>query len=218
MQGLWHRFISALTPGVRLTFWTWTVLYLLGVALDFFHVANLGGALTMTGPVVLHGQVWRLASYALLPSGLLDLLVNLISVVVFGGMLERIWTRKDFFIYFFIAAIGSGLAKLVLQPSSAVGLLGPAPIAFALMVATGRLFAHEVMVIPPSFQLTMRQIAILLAIFGFVMMALMAGWVNAVIRVAGGGCGLLYLWARTEIGRPRQAQTVASQRINRLEL
>jgi membrane associated rhomboid family serine protease len=148
----------------------------------------------------------------------MDLLGNGISVIVFGGMLERIWTRRDFFLYCFIAALGAGLAQLALQWFSPAPLLGPSPVTFALMLATGRLLANERIVIPPSLQLTMRQIVILLAVFGFVFIALTAGWANAVIRVSGGAFGLFYLWLRSEMGQPRQARTVASQRINRLEL
>ncbi len=218
MQGFWRRFVSSLTPGVRWTLWIWTLLYLLGIVLGFFHITNVSAWLMLTGPAVWRGQIWRLASYALLPASLLDLLGSGISVAVFGGMLERIWTRRDFFLYCLIAAVGAGLVKLALQLSSPVPLLGPSPIAFALMAATGRLFAHEKILVPPSLQLTMRQAVVLLAALSFIVMALMAGWVNAIIRASGGAFGLLYLWLRSEIGQPREARPVASRRINRLEL
>jgi membrane associated rhomboid family serine protease len=218
MRGLRQWFMSSLTPGVRWALSVWIVFYLLGLALDLLSIANLGGFLMLTGPAVLHGQVWRLASYALLPANLLDLIVNGISVIVFGGMLERVWARREFVIYFLIAAVGAGLAKLALQPASPMPLLGPSPISFALMVAAGRLFAHERILVPPSFQMTMRQAMILLAVLCFLSMAYTMGWTNALIRVAGGAFGLGYLWLRSVIAQPRVARPAVSKRINRLEL
>jgi membrane associated rhomboid family serine protease len=144
--------------------------------------------------------------------------MNGIYVVVFGGMLERIWVRRDFVLYCFIAAVGAGLVKLALQPFSPIPLLGPSPIAFALMAAAGWLLAHEIILVPPSLQLTMRQAVFLFAALNFVIIALMAGWLNAIIRVSGGAFGLLYLWLRGAMGQPREARSIASRRMNRLEL
>jgi membrane associated rhomboid family serine protease len=218
MQGFWQRFVSSLTPGVRWVLSIWTVLFLSAYALDFFHIANVSGWLFMSSPAVLHGQVWRLASYALLPVSLLDLLINGFCVVVFGGMLERIWPRRDFFLYCLIAAVGAGLANLALRTFSSSPLLGPGPVALALMVATGRVLAHEKIMVPPSFELTLRQAVILLTAVSFILLLSRAGWVGAVIQVSGGAAGLLYLWLRSRIGQSRRARSVTSQRINRLEL
>jgi membrane associated rhomboid family serine protease len=218
MQGLWQRFVSSLTPAVRWTLSIWTIFFLLDLALGFFHIVDVGGWLMLTGPAILHGQVWRVATYALLPSNLMDLMMNGISVVVFGGMLERMWLRRDFLLYCLVAAVGAGLVKIALQSISPTPMLGPSPIAFALMAATGRLFAHERMILPPSFEMTMRTAVILLAALSFVFMVCMAGWVNALIRVSGGICGILYLWLRSDLGQPREARPAVSQRINRLEL
>jgi membrane associated rhomboid family serine protease len=218
MRGLWQRFMSALTPGVRWALSVWTICYLLGIVLDFFSVANLHGWLMLTGPAFWHGQIWRLASYALAPASLMDLMMNGISVVVFGGLLERVWVRREFLLYGLIATVGAGLAQLALQAASPVPLLGPSPVAFALMAAAGRLFAHERIVVPPSFQMTMSQAVILLAAVSFVVMGFTAGWISAIIRVSGGGFGLLYLWLRSQIAQPRVARPAVSRRINRLEL
>jgi membrane associated rhomboid family serine protease len=218
MRGLWQRFVSSLTPGVRWALSVWTVFYLLSFLLAFFSLANLGASLLLTGPAVWHGQIWRLASYALLPANLLDWLMNGISVVVFGGLLERIWRPRELLGYCLIAALGAGLAKLALQPASLAPLLGPSPISLALMVATGWLFAHQTILVPPNFQLTIRQVVILLGLLGLLGMVLSAGWANALIRLSGGGFGLAYLWLRGRTAPPRTACPVISKRINRLEL
>jgi membrane associated rhomboid family serine protease len=218
MRSLWQRFMSSLTPGVRWALSVWTVFYLVNLMSGFFLIANIDGWLMLTGPAVFHGQIWRLASYALLPANLPDLLINAISVVVFGGMLERVWVRRDFLLYCLIAAGGAGLTKIALQSASLVPMLGPGPIAFALILAAGRLFAYQSILVPPAFSMTIRQIVLILAVLGFLGLAYTTGWTNAMIRVSGGGFGIAYLWLRSKLAQPRTARPVVFKRINRLEL
>ncbi len=218
MRGLWQRLILSLTPGVRTALTVWTVLFVAGFALAAFSVADVAGWLGLTAPEFRHGQFWRIVTYALMPVNVMDWLMDSLALICFGGMLERIWQPWDFFLYCLIAAIGSGLAKIALQPASLMPLLGPGPIVLALMIAAGRVLANERMTIPPSLELTMQQIVILFTIFSVVMMVCAMGWINMVIRVSGGGLGLLYLWLRSHMGQPREARSVVSRRINRLEL
>jgi len=218
MRELWQRFILSLTPGVRWAVSIWTALFLAAIVLGALKVINLAGWLGFSGPDLWHGQVWRLLSYALLPGSICNWLTNAFVVICFGGMLERVWLPRDFFLYCAIAAAGAALADAALQPSSPAMLLGPTPVAFAVLLAAGRVCANEPMLIPPSFQLTVRQLVAVFALISLVMTFFAGGWVNTVILLAGGGSGLLYLWLRSEVGQPRDAQSVVSQRINRLEL
>jgi membrane associated rhomboid family serine protease len=218
MQGLWQRFVQSLTPGVRWLLGTWTLLYLLAVVLSSLHVADVFGWLMLTGSQMLHGQVWRLAGYALLPGTLWELVVCGMLLVMFGGALERVWTPRDLLIYGLVCAAGAGLVKTALQPGPSLPLLGPGPMVFALMVACARLFPHQTMMLPPSIELTMRQLVMLLAAVTFLATARFSGWISALITVSGGGCGLAYLWLRSRSAQSRKAGPVVSRRINRLEL
>jgi membrane associated rhomboid family serine protease len=218
MSGLWRKFILSLTPGARLAVSLWAGVFLLSFLLASFARADLGAWLGLTGPSLHHGQFWRLVSYALLPASLMDLIFTSVTVLWFGGMLERYWLPRDFFFYCAIATVGSGLAKILLEPLSSTPLLGPGPIAFAVMVATARICANEPMNFIPNLPLSMRQGVILLAALTAVMMITAVGWRGAVVRCAGGGLGLVYLWCRSHAGEPRSARPAVSQRIHRLEL
>lgn len=212
MQGFWKRFLLSLTPAVRLTLTVWSMLFVVSL-----FAPKLDAALFLAGPAFFHGEYWQLLSYAMAPANLQDLIFSAIAVLWFGGMLERVWRTRDFFLYCFIAAVGSGLAKIVLQPGG-FPLAGPGPVTLALVLAAGRLFANETMFIPPNFQLTMWRGVLVLAGISIVLMVCTMGWLNALIRMAGAGCGIFYLWLRAEIAKPRQARPAVSQRINRLEL
>ncbi len=218
MQGLWQRFVRSLTPGVRWLLGTWTLLFLLAALLAFLRVADIPGCLMLTASQVLHGQVWRLAAYALLPRSLVELAISAMLLVMFGGALERVWTRRDLFLYALVSAVGAGLVKIALQPGPSLPLLGPGPMLFSLMVACAWLFPHQTMTIPPSFELTMRQMVTLLLAVSFFATAYMSGWITALIMVSGGACGLAYLGLRSQFGRSRSARPAVSRRINRLEL
>ena len=218
MQVPGQRFVRTLTPGVRWLLGTWTLLWLLALVMRLLRLADISTWLLLTGTPVVHGQVWRLASYALLPQSLLDLVLSAILLVMFGGLLERVWTRGDFLLFALVCAIGAGLVKIALQPGATRALLGPGPVVFGFTGACARLFPHQMMMLPPSIEVRMRQLVILLAAASFFATAYMSGWVAAIIMVSGGGFGLAYLWLRSGWARPGSARPAVSQRINKLEL
>jgi len=63
------------------------------------HVFDLYGWLALSGPKFWSGQVWRLVSYALLPAGVMDFVMNSIALVVLGFCSEHAsatdWHEKD---------------------------------------------------------------------------------------------------------------------------
>jgi membrane associated rhomboid family serine protease len=79
-------------------------------------------ALALVPAKVAAGQVWRVLSYTLLhaPNGVGHLLFNLLTLVMFGGQLERAWGPRRLLLGYGVAALGGGLLTLV------VGLAGGA--------------------------------------------------------------------------------------------
>ena len=65
---------------------------------------------------VLHGQVWRLVTYAFChePGNPFHILFNMLFLFWFGATLERMYGTREFMLFYFAAAIISGLAFLVL--------------------------------------------------------------------------------------------------------
>jgi membrane associated rhomboid family serine protease len=80
------------------------------------------GALALVPAEVAAGQVWRVATYTVLhaPNGVGHLLFNLLTLVMFGGQLERVWGPRRLLLGYAVAALGGGLLTL------AVGLAGGA--------------------------------------------------------------------------------------------
>jgi membrane associated rhomboid family serine protease len=218
MKNFWPRLLASLTPGTRMLLGLLAAFYLAAVIGKAAHFFDLYGWLALSGPTFWHGQIWRLVSYALLPAGILDFIMNGIALVLLGGLLERHWSRGEFWIYCAVAAAGAGLAKVLLQFSSPQPLVGAAPMIFGLLIAWGFLCGRENISLVPFGEMTVWKLVLVAGAVSFLIMFLTAGATTAVIMSAGGLGGWLYLWVKHKWLMSRAASVAHSERINRLEL
>jgi membrane associated rhomboid family serine protease len=218
MKHFWHRFLASLTPGVRVLLGLSSAVYLAAVMGNYSHAYDLTRWLALSGPNFWHGQIWELITYPLLPTAVLDFVFNGLMIVLLGGLLERAWSRSEFWTYCAVTAAGAGLAKVILQFSSPVPMTGMTPVVFGLLAAWGNLFGREKVSFVMFGEMTVWQLALLAAAIGFVTTLFSTGLVSAMILLAGGVTGLLYLWLRLKILMARESRVVHSERINRLEL
>lgn len=58
---------------------------------------------------------FQLATHFFMHADLFHILFNMIALVVFGNMLERIWGAKRFLIFYFVTALGAALLHQVVQ-------------------------------------------------------------------------------------------------------
>ena len=99
MKNFWQRYLGALTPGARILLALLAAFYAAALVGNFFHWFNLYNFLPLTGAKFWSGQIWRLVTYALLPAGILDFLMNAIALGLLGGQLERHWSRGEFWLF-----------------------------------------------------------------------------------------------------------------------
>jgi membrane associated rhomboid family serine protease len=59
------------------------------------------------------GAIWQLVSYMFLHGGIGHLLMNMLSLWMFGTELERRWGTRFFTKYYFVTGIGAGLTTLL---------------------------------------------------------------------------------------------------------
>lgn len=212
---LGQRFITALTPGVRVMVILLSAVYFLAMAGSLTHAFDLSRWLVADSPDFWHGQIWRMVSYVLLPAGIMDFVVNVIVLILLGSMLERHWTRGELWLYCAVAAAGAGLVAVILSP---VFVTGAAPMTFGLLVAWAFVSGHEIILVPLFGQTTVRRMVLVLAAVSCLTVIFSAGLTRAMITVSGGLLGWLYLWLCHKMLLSRPARTVQSERINRLEL
>ena len=73
-------------------------------------------------------QVWRLATYMFLHSGLFHILFNMLALWMFGTELERVWGERYFLKFYFLTGIGAALLTV---------LFSQLPFEFALYLRNG---------------------------------------------------------------------------------
>lgn len=86
-------------------------LYILGL---FDRSGMLYQVLFMDPQAVLHGQIWRLVSYVLIPSSNgFWLIISLMFYYWLGESLERLWGSTKFTVYYLSGTLLSALAVLL---------------------------------------------------------------------------------------------------------
>src|SRR5882757_6379743 len=89
--------------------------------------------------------IWQLGTYMFLhdPNGFLHILLNMLSLWMFGATLEQTWGTKRFLTYYFVCGVGAGvcvvLAALLFGPMN-VSVIGASGAILGLLMAFGILF------------------------------------------------------------------------------
>lgn len=60
-------------------------------------------------------EPYQIVTHFFMHANFMHLLFNMIGLVVFGSMLERIWTKQRYFLFYFITALGSTLLHWITQ-------------------------------------------------------------------------------------------------------
>src|SRR5438309_730184 len=94
-----------------------------GIAALLTPAALMAGALGADFPilalapraVVYHFALWQLFTYLFLHGGIGHLLFNMLSLWMFGSMLEQDWGTRRFLKYYFLCGVGAGLCDVAVN-------------------------------------------------------------------------------------------------------
>src|SRR5258708_29848570 len=110
--------------------------------------------------VVHYGFIWQLVTYSFLHAGLSHLLLNMLTLWMFGSQEEQDWGSRKFLEFYFFCVIG---AALVTVGVSYTGLPGLSPLSrtigasggiYGLLIALGMLYGdREVLLFPFPFSI-----------------------------------------------------------------
>ena len=190
------------TPMIRRILWTLGIAFALQW-LVLVHVAHgrLLEPLVLTPQGVLHGQVWRLVTYALLHGGLGHLLMNMLGIWMFGGDVERLFGSRRLLVYFVVCVVGGGIAHVLvgLLAGSPVGVIGASAGVLGVVLAFALFFPdRRVFIFPLPFPIRARTMALIymvLDLWGAV--GTHGGNIAHVAHLGGALTGFLYIaWLR----------------------
>lgn len=161
------------TPGVR-----WL---LIGNAVCF--VAYFLAARSALGPlfaelalspraVLTQFALWQLVTYMFLhsPLGFGHILINMLSLWMFGGPLENVWGTRRFLHFYFFCGIGAGLCVVILNAfagSMDTRTIGASGAVYGVLIAFGILFPRAIIYLFLMFPIEARWFVLILGAIVF---------------------------------------------------
>jgi membrane associated rhomboid family serine protease len=85
---------------------------------------RLEADLYLVRDAVVHGQLYRLVTVTLVHAGLLHLVLNLYALWIVGPIVESIWGKRMFVLFYVLTAIAASTASFLSSPGPAVGASG----------------------------------------------------------------------------------------------
>lgn len=93
--------------------------------------------------VLTKGYVWQLFTYMFVHGGFGHLFWNMFVLWMFGMEIENYWGKREFYKFYFITGVGSGLITLLFSASSRIPVVGASGAIYAVLVAFAMLFPER---------------------------------------------------------------------------
>lgn len=218
MKNSAHRFFSSLPAGARLLLLAYALGFPLALAGQYAHLFNLYAWLPLEPPRVWQGQVWRLVTYAFLPLGVVDWVVSLFWLATLLSVVGRSWSSLGLWLYCLLNVWAGSLLIVLFRSESEVAMAGNAAMIFGLLMAWYRLYGRERIILLGFGEISVRQVAILVAIIEALILFFAVGGFLLLSMLCGGLAGWIYLALRSRRLLGGDGRRLDSERIARLEL
>lgn len=168
------------------------------IAIGIFEYGGL-----VPAAIVHKGFVWQLVTYLFLHGGLFHILFNMLTLWMFGSMMESTWGHRQFLEFYFFCGIGAGLVTIAVAYATKLPALaflhlrpetltfGASGAIFGVMVAFALYYGNqEFMMFPLPFMIRAKYLVTIL-IFVSIAYALGAGGPQGVAEFTHLGGALL---------------------------
>lgn len=171
--------------------------------------------------VVYHFAFWQLFTYLFLHGGISHLLFNMLSLWMFGSMLEQDWGTRRFLKYYFLCGVGAGLCDVLVN--AALGnwgtrTIGASGAIYGLLLAFGVLYPNQTVLMNFLFPIKAKY---LVMIYGAIALLSAFGQNSGVSNIAHlGGMlfGYMYLkvrWPQFNLGLAQMNQAYKQWKLQR---
>lgn len=218
MKKLFHNIYSSQSLGARLILLTYLLGFPVALIGHYSHTFNLYHWLGLTPALVWQGQVWRVASYTLLPGGWIDWVVSLFWMTTLISILGRNWTSRGFVGYCLLGIVAGALPVVLFKAKAEFMFAGNAAMIFALLAAWDWFYRKERLILLGFGEISARQAAILVAIIDSLILLFCCGWFLMLAMWCGGLAGWFWLTVRSKLFMGKTAREIRSERVARLEL
>ncbi len=195
-------FSSYLPAGVK-----WLLISNVAIFLIYFF-ASLAGAgsffnlfALVPRAVVGHFAIWQLFTYLFLhsPAGFSHILLNMLSLWMFGSILERDWGTKQFLRYYFVCGVGAGICVVLISllfGQQDVLVIGASGAIYGLLMAFGLLYPNMELLFFFLFPIRAKYYVMIVGAMIFLMTLVPSQGVSNLAHLGGMLVGYLYLKAK----------------------
>ena len=172
-----------------------TILGLMAPVADNYFLAYFG----LSGVGVTHGMIWQLVTYSFLHGGLWHLLLNMLTLWMFGSQEEQDWGSRRFLEYYFFCVIGAalvtvGVAYTGFGMNPLTRTIGASGGIYGLLIAYGMLYVYrELFLFPIPILIKAKYLVAILIFIVLISTFQPAGGVANFAHLGGLFFGFLYL-------------------------
>lgn len=89
------------------------------------------------------GFVWQLFTYMFIHGGFGHIFWNMLILWMFGTEIESHWGKKEFYKYYFLTGVGSGIITFIFSLNSSIPVVGASGAIYGVLVAFALLFPER---------------------------------------------------------------------------
>ncbi len=89
------------------------------------------------------GFIWQLFTYMFIHGGFGHIFWNMLILWMFGTEIESHWGKKEFYKYYFLTGVGSGIITLLFSLNSSIPVVGASGAIYGILVAFALLFPER---------------------------------------------------------------------------
>jgi membrane associated rhomboid family serine protease len=121
--------------------------------------------------VLRHAALWQLATYMFLHGGISHILWNMLSLWMFGSMLEQSWGTRRFLQLYFFSGIGAGICIVLLSlifGGTAVPTIGASGAIFGVMLVCAMLWPNQTVLFNFLIPLKLKYMVMIIGAIAFI--------------------------------------------------
>jgi len=150
--------------------------------------------------VVDHFAIWQLFTYMFLHGSIEHILLNMLSLWMFGMTIEQDWGTRRFLKYYFLCGVGAGICDVAVREILRVNLsfptLGASGAIFGLLLAFGVLYPNQTVLFFFIFPMQAKYMVMIVGAIAFLGAMNVNSGVSDIAHLGGMAFGYAYLRLR----------------------
>jgi len=150
------------------------------------------------------GFVWQLFTYMFIHGSYGHIFMNMFVLWMFGSEIENAWGKNEFYKFYFITGIGSGLITLLFSLNSSIPVVGASGAIYAVLVAFAMMYPNRLIYFYFLIPIKAKYFVLIMGVITFFSSFTQgSGGISHLTHLGGIIIGYLYLTRRGPISKIR---------------